>query len=186
MAGCCLGENQWIIVGKASFLQYYRSRCHSWRWRLSDGVVLTVTWSELSFPHPQCWRSILWTKRHSSLGADHKPFEIQGPGYIVHHLPGQPHAINTLNEMLLSVWAWFGDVSFDSYTFCQRVTKWTTKFTNGPTPYLSKRKPQDIKWIALQFHKRWIWWAAIKSTQGLHKGLGTSQPIWVFLAVSPL
>ena len=45
------------------------------------------------------------------------PFIPYCPGSLVHHPSTQPHAITTQDEMLLSVWAWFGDLSFDSYCF---------------------------------------------------------------------
>lgn len=39
------------------------------------------------------------------------------PGEVIVHEPFQPHAMRTAHEPLLSLWAWQGDISPDSYRF---------------------------------------------------------------------
>ncbi len=38
------------------------------------------------------------------------------PGSFVHHPSEQPHAMRTGGEALLAVWAWTGDIGFESYS----------------------------------------------------------------------
>jgi len=52
----------------------------------------------------------LWRK-------DNAPFALQSPGTLIHHLPNQPHTMHTQKEPLLALWAWVGDIGFESYTF---------------------------------------------------------------------
>ena len=37
------------------------------------------------------------------------------PGTLIHHPSCLPHATETLDEPLLAIWAWTGDLAFDSY-----------------------------------------------------------------------
>lgn len=39
------------------------------------------------------------------------------PGTLIHHLPDEPHIMETHGEPLLAMWTWFGDLDPDSYTF---------------------------------------------------------------------
>jgi len=39
------------------------------------------------------------------------------PGTLIHHEPRQRHATRTEDEPLLVIWAWDGDIGFDSYQF---------------------------------------------------------------------
>ena len=50
----------------------------------------------------------LWQK-------DKGRFAEMNPQTLIHHRPSQPHAMRTQNEPLLALWAWFGDIGFDSY-----------------------------------------------------------------------
>lgn len=47
---------------------------------------------------------------------DDAPFARVAPGTLIHHLSFQPHATTTLDEPMLAMWAWLGDISPDSYT----------------------------------------------------------------------
>lgn len=40
----------------------------------------------------------------------------QPPGSFIHHPSGHWHAMNTRSEPLLAIWAWTGDIGFDSYS----------------------------------------------------------------------
>ena len=42
-------------------------------------------------------------------------FTREAPGSVIYHRSFQPHATTTLGEPLLAMWAWFGDISLDSY-----------------------------------------------------------------------
>ena len=42
-------------------------------------------------------------------------WRLQAPGDIIHHLPFQPHAINTKQLPLLAFWGWADDIGADSY-----------------------------------------------------------------------
>ena len=46
---------------------------------------------------------------------DEGPFTRKAPGTLIHHLSFQPHATTTLDQPLLAMWAWLGDISPDSY-----------------------------------------------------------------------
>lgn len=37
------------------------------------------------------------------------------PGSFIHHPGGESHAMNTRDEALLAIWAWTGDIGFESY-----------------------------------------------------------------------
>jgi len=50
----------------------------------------------------------LWQKKKA-------PFVLQKPGSLIHHLPNQPHAMQTKKEPLLALWGWVGDIGFESY-----------------------------------------------------------------------
>jgi len=50
----------------------------------------------------------LWQK-------DKGRFAEMNPQTLIHHRPSQPHAMRTQNEPLLALWAWIGDIGFDSY-----------------------------------------------------------------------
>jgi len=54
----------------------------------------------------------LWQK-------DNAEFTAQSPGTLIHHLPNQPHAMHTQKEPLLAIWAWIGDIGFESYEIHQ-------------------------------------------------------------------
>jgi len=52
----------------------------------------------------------LWRK-------DSAPFALQNPGTLIHHRPNQPHTMHTQKDPLLALWAWVGDIGFESYKF---------------------------------------------------------------------
>ncbi len=52
----------------------------------------------------------LWQK-------DSAPFTLHKPGTLIHHPPNQPHTMHTQKDPLLALWAWVGDIGFESYRF---------------------------------------------------------------------
>jgi len=50
----------------------------------------------------------LWQK-------DKVRFATQSPQTLIHHKSNQPHATRTQKEPLLALWAWVGDIGFESY-----------------------------------------------------------------------
>jgi len=50
----------------------------------------------------------LWQK-------DKGRFAEQSPQTFIHHRSSQPHAMRTQKEPLLALWAWVGDIGFESY-----------------------------------------------------------------------
>ena len=42
---------------------------------------------------------------------------LRPPGTLVHHAPDEPHTMVTGDQPLLAMWAWLGDLGFDSYRF---------------------------------------------------------------------
>ncbi|WP_227268482.1 dimethylsulfonioproprionate lyase family protein [Roseobacter weihaiensis] len=46
---------------------------------------------------------------------DGRPIGLCRAGKLVHHLPWQPHAMQTAKEPLLALWAWRGEIGADHY-----------------------------------------------------------------------
>ena len=44
-------------------------------------------------------------------------YQPEPPGTVIVHEPFQPHAMRTGSEPLLTLWAWQGDIGFESYRF---------------------------------------------------------------------
>ena len=44
-------------------------------------------------------------------------YQPECPGAVIVHEPWQPHAMRTASVPLLTLWAWQGDVNFESYRF---------------------------------------------------------------------
>ncbi len=42
-------------------------------------------------------------------------FRPVAPGGLVHHRPGEAHAMRTTAQPLLALWGWLGDIGFESY-----------------------------------------------------------------------
>lgn len=49
-----------------------------------------------------------WRSQNSS-------YVARQPGSVIHYRPWVPHALRSGKEPLLMLWAWFGDIAFDSY-----------------------------------------------------------------------
>ena len=44
-------------------------------------------------------------------------FAAKGPDDLVHHAPLEPHAIRTAERGMLTLWAWRGEIGFESYRY---------------------------------------------------------------------
>ena len=84
-----------------------------------DGFRMGVYFQAPNVFYPSHWHkaeevyfvlsgTALWQK-------DKGRFSEQGPKTLIHHQPSQPHAMRTQKEPLLALWAWVGDIGFESY-----------------------------------------------------------------------
>ena len=70
--------------------------------------------------YPKHWHSaeelylVLLGEAHWSVN-DGSP-EVRSPGSFVHHKPNQPHSMTTIEEPLLAMWGWTGDIDGQSYS----------------------------------------------------------------------
>ena len=71
-------------------------------------------------PYPKHWHSaeelylVLLGEAHWSVD-DGSP-EVRSPETFVHHKSNQPHSMTTIDEPLLAMWGWTGDIDGQSYS----------------------------------------------------------------------
>lgn len=73
--------------------------------------------AQLGYPHHSHAAEELYLVLHGQADwqIDQRPIGTCREGRFVHHLPWQPHAMQTSEKPLLALWAWGGEIGADRY-----------------------------------------------------------------------